>query len=248
MKTTERIVLYTALGFLGAMNLVFLLSNSGRSAFAETVSFLGDVLGPAEAVKLTDGDKEVELRAKDGRLVWTRPDSPAGDFRQTYTVGFVDISKALNPLMEGQSFSDERKTLGDELNVKEKEYQERIEAFRGQIEGKDRNDPGVQDALKQAQAVYEEYMAWGKEAIGKRNALDVSQLQKAYKELTSAVDVVAGKLGVDIVLRFIPTEQEFKAQDAEGALTEIRLRAALKYPQGLDITSEVLEELSLQGG
>jgi Skp family chaperone for outer membrane proteins len=243
MKTTERTIVYLALAFLGAMNLVFLLSNSGRAAFAETVSYLGDVLGPAEAVKLTDGDKELELKAKDGRIAWG-----TGDFKQTYTVGFVDISKALNPLMESASFTDERKTLGEELEGKEKEHQAKLESFREQIEGKDRNDPNVQEALKQAQAAYEEYMTWGKEAIGRRNALDVQQLQKAYKELTSAVDVVSQKLGVDIVLRFIPTENEFKAQDAEGALTEIRLRAAVKYPSGLDITAEVLEELSLQGG
>ena len=38
----------------------------------------------------------------------------------------------------------------------------------------------------------------------------------------------------------------FQAQDAEGALTEIRLRTALKYPQPLDITEEIMEELNVQ--
>jgi len=248
MKSTERIVLYSALGLLGAMNLVFLLSSSGRAAFAETRAFVADILGPAEAVKLTDGDKEVEVRAKDGRITWSRTDSPTGDFRQTYTVAFVDISKALNPLMESAAFTEERKTLSDELEVKEKDYRERLDAYGEQLKNADRNDPAAQEKFKEAQALYEEYMNWGKEAIGRRNVMDVAQLQKAYKELTSAVDVVSQKLGVDIVLRFIPTENEFKAQDAEGALTEIRLRTAVKYPTGLDITSEVLEELSLQGG
>ena len=71
-------------------------------------------------------------------------------------------------------------------------------------------------------------------------------MQKAYKELTSAVNVVADKLGVDIVLRFIPTDNEFKAVNGDQALSEVRLRSAVKYPEKLDITSEVLEELSLQ--
>jgi Skp family chaperone for outer membrane proteins len=106
----------------------------------------------------------------------------------------------------------------------------------------------VHDTIKQAQALYKEYTDWGQDAISRRNALDVQQLQKAYKELVSAVDVVAQKLGIDIVLRFIPTDNEFKAQDAEGALTEIRLRTAVKYPGALDITSEVLEEMSLKEG
>jgi len=53
-------------------------------------------------------------------------------------------------------------------------------------------------------------------------------------------------MGIDIVLRFIPTEKEFQGQDAESALNEIRLRSALRYPAGLDITEEVLEELAIQ--
>lgn len=243
MKPTERIVLYTALGLLGAMNTVFLLSSTGRTAFAETRDFLADVLGPAEAVKLTDGDKEVEVKAKDGRVTWG-----TGDFKQTYTIGFVDISKALNPLMEQASFTEERKTLADELDAKDKEYREKLDAFGEELKTADRNDPAAQEKFKEAQALYKEYTDWGKTAIGRRNTMDVAQLQKAYKELVSAVDVVSQKLGVDIVLRFIPTENEFKAIDAEGALTEIRLRSAVKYPTGLDITSEVLEELSLKDG
>ena len=248
MKTTERTVVYAALGLLGAMNLVFLLSSTGRAAFAETRAFVADILGPAEAVKLVDGDKEVEVRAKDGRIAWSRADSPGGEFRQTYTVAFVDISKALNPLMESAAFTEERTALTTELEAKEKDYRDRLDAFGEQLRNAEREDPAAQEKMKEAQALYEEYMAWGKEAISRRNTMDVAQLQKAYKDLVSAVDVVAQKLGVDIVLRFIPTENEFKAVDAEGALTEIRLRSAVKYPTGLDITSEVLEELSLQEG
>jgi Skp family chaperone for outer membrane proteins len=243
MKPTERTVIYAALGLLAAMNAMFLLSNSGRAALAESTAFLADILGPAEAVKLVDGDKEVEIKAKDGRVTWG-----SGDFRQTYTVAFVDISRGLNPLMESEALVEERKTLTDELEAREKEYRERLDAFGAELKDADRNDPAAQERFKEAQAVYEEYMAWGKDAVSRRNALDVQQLQKSYKELASAVDVVAQKLGVDIVLRFIPTENEFKAQDADGALTEIRLRTALKYPSGLDITGEVLEELSVQDG
>jgi hypothetical protein len=241
MKPAERTIVYSALAILGAMNLVFLLSHSGRAAFAEARDYLADVLGPAEAVKLVDGEKEVEVKAKDGRVTWG-----SGDFRQTYAVGFVDISRALNPLMEGQQFVEERTTLSEELDAKEKEYREQLDAFGKEIEGKDRNSPEVQETIKQAQAVYEEYMNWGQTAVERRNEMDVRQMQAAYKDLTSAVDVVAQKLGVDIVLRFIPTENEFKATDAEGALTEIRLRTAVKYPAGLDITSEVLEELDIK--
>jgi Skp family chaperone for outer membrane proteins len=222
------------------MNVVFLMSQTGRSAFAEARDYLADVLGPAEAVKLIDGDKEVEVKAKSGRVTWG-----SGDFKQTYSVAFVDISRALNPLMEVPQFSEERKTLSDELDAQEKDFRDRLDAFGEQLRDANREDPATQESFKQAQALYEEYMDWGRGAVERRNAMDVRHMQSAYKELASAVDVVAQKLGVDIVLRFIPTENEFKATDAEGALTEIRLRTAVKYPAALDITSEVLEELDV---
>jgi hypothetical protein len=241
-KRSERTIVYSALALLGAMNVVFLLSHSGQAALAESAAFIADVIGPAEAVKLTDGDKELEVRAKGGRVAWGE-----GEFRQTYSIAFVDSSRALNPMMDGPQYVEEREALAKELEEKENDYRARLEAFKEKLpEDADQNDPAIQEAMTQARALYEEYMEWGRGAIGRRDALDVQHMQRAYRDLTSAVDVVANRLGVDIVLRFIPTESEFKAEDAEGALTEIRLRSAVKYPAALDITSEVLQELGVQ--
>jgi Skp family chaperone for outer membrane proteins len=240
MKTTERIFVYIALIALAAVNAVFLFSSSGRTAFAEASAWLQE-LGPADSLRLVDGDKELVLRTRDGRLAWNE-----SDFKQTYAVAFVDISKALNPLMESAAFTDEREALRKELEAAESEYKTKLDAFGEQIQAMDRESPQAQEKLDEARKLYQEYMEWGQQAMKQRNELDVKHLQHAYRDLTSAVNVVADKLGVDIVLRFIPTDKEFKAQDAEQALNEIRLRTAVRYPEKLDITTEVLEELSLQ--
>ena len=60
MKRTERFVIYTTLVALGASNVVFLLSSTGKTAFAEAANWL-DSLGPAESLKLVDGDKELRV-------------------------------------------------------------------------------------------------------------------------------------------------------------------------------------------
>src|SRR5688572_26650419 len=241
MKVSERSIIYPALILLAAMNLLFLLSTSGRSAFAEAAAWLAE-LGPAEALKLVDGQKEITVRNRDGRLAWGE-----GDFRQSYSIGFVDISRALNPLMESQAFMDEREALRKELEASESDYKTRLEGINSQLEGLDRESPQFQEKWEEGRKLYEEYSTWARDvAMRRHNELAVKHYQQAYKEMTSAVNVVADKLGVDMVLRFIPTENDFKSTDAEGALNEIRLRTAVKYPEKLDITSEVLEELSLQ--
>lgn len=240
MKRTERIFIYPVLILLIAINAVLLLSSSGRTAMAEASAWLGE-LGPADALKLVDGDKEMVIRNKAGRLSWG--DS---DFRQTYTVAFMDISKVLNPLMEADTLKEERDRLSKDLEVAEKEYKDKLDAYGEQIKGMDRQSPEAQAKIEEARKVYQEYMEWGQKAVEQRNKLDVSHLEKAYKDMVAAVDVVAEKMGIDIVLRFIPTDKEFKSNDAEQALNEIRLRTAVKYPTGLDITNEVMQELSIQ--
>ena len=46
--------------------------------------------------------------------------------------------------------------------------------------------------------------------------------------------------------RYIPTEDEFQSITPPQAYTSVRARIALKYPPGLDITDEVMEELALE--
>jgi len=241
MKSAERAVIYSALIVLGAMNVVFFLSHSGQSAMAEAAAWLSD-LGPADSLKLVDNDKELVVRNKAGRLAWGDD-----DFRRTYTVGFVDISRALNPLMESAAFAEEREALRKELDTSEQDYRTKLEAMGEQIQGMDRDSPQTKEKIDEYRKLYEEYMHWAQEtAMPKRNDLDVKHLQQAYRELVSAVNVVADKMNVDIVLRFIATDKDFKAANAEQALTEIRLRTAVKYPEKLDITNEVMQELSLK--
>ena len=62
----------------------------------------------------------------------------------------------------------------------------------------------------------------------------------------AAVDVVAERRNIDLVYRFVPTEREFEALTPDVAEKEVFLRAALRYPEDLDITNDILEELSLE--
>jgi Skp family chaperone for outer membrane proteins len=241
MKRTERTVIYAALGALLLLNVMLLGSSPGRVAYAEAAAFVADVLGPAEAVKLVDGDKDLTLRAKDECLAWGD-----GDFRRAYSIGFIDISRVLNPLMEATALKEERDTLRTELENTEGDYKSRLDAYGEQLKQMDPKSPEGEARIADARKVYAEYMEWGQQAVARRNEMDVKHFEKSYRELSSAVDIVAERLGVDIVLRFIPPEKEFKAIDAEQALMEIRLRTAVRYQEKLDITDEVLQELSIQ--
>ncbi len=48
------------------------------------------------------------------------------------------------------------------------------------------------------------------------------------------------------MLRFIPADLDFDAVNPAQAYTGIRGRLALKYPESLDLTDDVIEELGLE--
>ena len=71
------------------------------------------------------------------------------------------------------------------------------------------------------------------------------QMQESYDEIIEAVNVVSERMNIDIVLRFIPPDGEFEGGTPDSTIMQIRLRSALRLPDGLDITDEVLSELGL---
>ncbi|MFT5206085.1 MAG: hypothetical protein ACI9GC_001394, partial [Phycisphaerales bacterium] len=51
---------------------------------------------------------------------------------------------------------------------------------------------------------------------------------------------------IDMVLRFIPQDTDLIHETPEATMMQIRLRSALRLPEGIDVTDEVLSELGLE--
>ena len=64
--------------------------------------------------------------------------------------------------------------------------------------------------------------------------------------MTAAVDVVGERTKVDLVLRFVPTAQPFDVSSPADAMLQVQVRTFLRYPEAVDITAEVMKELSLK--
>ena len=59
-------------------------------------------------------------------------------------------------------------------------------------------------------------------------------------------EIVADQRSIDFVYRFIPTAEPFGTKNAEQAMLQIQLRTFLKYPEAVDITQHVMDELDLE--
>ena len=238
MKTTERIVIYAALALLALVNLPHLLGSASAPALAAGPE--ADRVGPYSSIALGEGDSELVLRNRGGRLAWDDT-----DYAQVISIAFVHVGKAMGPLLEAERYLEERERLEEQIREIDEELVARMEAFREAHAG---DDPVEEtDELRQArEALVREYDAWTRERARRMGRLGASQIESAYRDVVAAVEVVADRLGIDVVLRFIRPETEFQAQGPQQAYIAVRARIALKYPEALDITDLVLEELALE--
>jgi Skp family chaperone for outer membrane proteins len=239
MTPRERIVVYGFLAVLVASNVILLLGSTGPAAVASAP--LADDLGPADAVILAGEDGEdLLLRSRDGRLTWGE-----GVHHRSYSTAYVFIGQILNQLMQSEDRSEARQAIVDELTEEEAEYQERLEAVLARGQELEEGSEEFRRAGEEYMKLAEEFRQWQGQALQRRGKIDAEQLEDAYREMIDAVQVVADGMKIDTVYRFIPSEEPFRAENPEQALMSIRLRPALRYPEELDITAEVLDELSL---
>jgi hypothetical protein len=241
MSHKERTIIYSLLALIGGLNIVLLLAApAGRAAVADAMSPQPQEAGAVDSIKLKGDTGELVLRNKAGRLSWSEHPGAA-----SYSVAFMHVGKALGQLMEKEEFAEERKTLRDELVAENERRRGEIETIFGQLEAMDPNSPEFEEAREKASALYEQFQQSQVQGRQRESALEAQQIERAYREVTEAVEVVADRMKIDIVYRFIPTDEEFATGSAELAMRSIIARTALRYPDELDMTADVMEELSL---
>ncbi|MEE8153618.1 MAG: OmpH family outer membrane protein [Phycisphaerales bacterium] len=240
MNSKERIAIYGALALLLALNLSTMLGLGSPAAIADAIP-VEDELGPAATLTLTDEDEPLVLRSTAGRLAWAD-----NAYARAYSVAFMAPGKAMEPLLKADQFVEERQELDDELRTNGQEFERRINAYQQQNADITPDDPRAAEVQQTFQAMLAEYEQWRAAANVRMGQLTAGQVERAYRDMVAAVEVVAERKGIDIVYRFIATAQEFGAVNPPQAYLATRQRLALVYPDALDITDAVLEELSVE--
>ncbi len=240
MNNRERIVVYGALTLLAAMNIAVLSNGRGGYAWADGPADQTH-LGPAGSLTLAGDAEPLVLRNADGRLAWSDT-----DYARALSVAFMHVGQAMGPLLEADEYVDEYRELENELRERDEELVETMAAFRREHQDIKPDDPAMADIQQAFQAMLQQREQMRVDATQRLGRLVSGQIERAYRDLVAAVEVVAARRSIDIVYRFIPTANDFKATNPPQTYTEVRARVALKYPAELDITDEVLEELALE--
>ncbi|MFM8641123.1 MAG: OmpH family outer membrane protein [Planctomycetota bacterium] len=237
MRHLERVALWSALAGVAAFAL---LRGAERPAVAVPVPAPED-LGPADALILKGKDANLQLRNADGRLAFG--DQPTS---RAWSVGAVNSDKTMKLLLKSERFEDERKRLEEQAKGKDEEFRKRYSELEAKYKDLDPKSPDFEQGRAEVEGFFKEVEGWRKEIGEKLSKLQAEQIEKAYREMTAAVDVVAERGKVDLVLRFVPTAQAFESNTPADAMLAVQVRTFLHYPDAIDLTTELLKELSLK--
>ena len=246
MQPRERLIVYGLLFVLLGVNVAVLLGAGQASAFAQDPLADTHDATPATAAAVNsltlsgEDGSDIVLRNRGQRLAWG---DAAHD--RAYSIGYVYIGRVLKQLMQAEEFEEDRERLITELNETDADYRGQLDDIRAQLGPLEEGSEEAGQILQQGQLIYEEFSRWQQQAIAQRGKLDAEHLERAYRNMIDAVEVVSDRKDIDTIYRFIPTDEAFQADNPDQAMVAIRLRTALRYPNELDITDDVMDELSL---
>jgi len=245
MRTRERAIIYTALAALAAVNIITLMGRDGAAAYAKEALELKE-RGPAKSLTLVDPDNatdNVVVRNTAGHIAWGEQ-----AYQQSYSMAFIHVGKPLYQLMTTEQYQEPLTELRERLQAEGQERDDELRSVYEQMQQLDPQSPEMQDLQQRFQKLRQEFEQWRQKAQREAAKLEAKQIMAAYDEIIAAVEVVAEQRNIDLVLRFLPhgAEQDTELQSPDQANSIIRGRTALKYPDDLDITTAVMEELALE--
>ncbi len=236
MRTTTSIV---AASVLSSALTAFFISGSDRTASARSAPIPQD-LGPADALVLV-GKSDLRVTNADGRISWS--DQPSS---RAFSIGTVHVSRIMEALLRSDKFSSERDDFNTARQKKGAEFESRYKEMVEKAQAIDKASPEFPAMREQFQAFQQEFTQWNEGAERELRELVTQQYQSAYSNLREAVEVVADRRKIDLVMRFVPATEKIVAGDESAIAQQLLARTFLRFPESIEMTEDVLSEMNIQ--
>jgi len=159
------------------------------------------------------------------------------------------VNAVMRELLESERFLPAREAINlEELVTEFRQLEQELEGLRQQWEqvqqGGMGNPEQIQSEAERINARMQELEQVGTQREQELQQLTLNQLKEAYELARSATEAVAEDLGYDYVIASQRPEDEFNL-NANSLPAEFNARPAIVFPEGVDITADVLAELNL---
>jgi Skp family chaperone for outer membrane proteins len=166
-----------------------------------------------------------------------------------HTIAVCAVNQVVRQLLESDRFLPAREAIDvEELVAEFRELEQRLEGLRQQWEQIQQGGPGdqqqIQTEAEQISQRMQELEELGSERELELQQLTIEQLEEAYELTRGATEAVAEELGYDYVLSSQRPDDEFNL-NMSSIPAEFNARPAIVFPEGVDITLDVIAELNL---
>lgn len=236
MRTTASIVVASVLS--SGLTALF-ISGIDKSASARAYSQLQD-LGPADGLVLT-GKADLRVTNADGRLSWS--DQPGS---RAYSIATVHVGRILQALLGSEKYKKELEEFATTRKAEGEEFEKRYKDMVTKIRGVDKDSPEFPAMREELEAFQQEFTAWNVKNEKEGRDLATRHYQQAYSDLREAVEVVADRRKIDLVMRFIPAAEKIVEGDEAEIAQQLQARTFLRSPDSIDITEDIITEMNVQ--
>ena len=198
-------------------------------------------LGPAQNILLESKDGVLTLRNEANHLAFG--DQPTS---RAWSIAAVHLDKVLKKMLTNERFVEERNQFDEAAKKQNADFERQMEEIKSKYGDMPKDNPDLAKGKEEMQSLYSRYKIWNEGVSGSQSKLMAGQVESAYKELVTAVDVVADRQKIDVVYRFIPASVPFETSQLGDTMLQVQARTFLRAPESLDITADVMKELGLK--
>lgn len=160
-------------------------------------------------------------------------------------IGIVAMMKVCDELMDSSRYKPERDELDEQINKELlRPVLDRLEGLQKKIEegGEGADTPQNRQEFMRLRS---ELNAKQREAAQRAEAKVAEQLREVYGLVRASAAAIAEKHGYTYVLSSMRTDDKFQEGPVQATVRDMLSRPVPVYPEGVDITEEVREDLKL---
>ncbi|MCK4874157.1 MAG: OmpH family outer membrane protein [Phycisphaerales bacterium] len=236
MKTQERCVVY---GLLLACLLAVLGRPLATPADAQPAAE-ADLTGPTDGIVLrqAEGDDLMLTAADDHVSYGTDP------WHRVYSMAVCDVLAVAQAVVNRPAYQEQLDEFAESAEEALTPMREELRRLRDAIQAAP--DPATRDELRRrGQELATAYQQEERRLYGEQEQLRAEMMAEAYRLAEGAVHTVADELGIDIVLATRDSEKEINAITTPNVFSDTLARVAVRHPEEINITAEVMDELDL---
>jgi Skp family chaperone for outer membrane proteins len=162
-----------------------------------------------------------------------------------HPIAICSIPMLVNELMRSERFTDAMEELRDEYQQQLEDIEEQMEELRNQFEDAGPDDPRAQEGFNKYRDLGMQGMDLQRELSQAVNQLQAEQIVEAYTQVRAAAKEIAEDLGYDYLIAAAGEDEELPSIDPQLTLRQMLARPCVLWPDGVDITDEVRDDLNL---